>query len=408
MSCVGASAACADDVTAEAQQDGCTDGPAFIGSLPPRSVGERDRFGEQLSFDRADVKTKSAIGSVSSRRAGSVWPLDLEPGARSSRPRGRIGARRDPAEQDPEPGKTAPEASRRRGHIAAIHVPAARPARPARALAVRRAGRATPATSARRTRGRRRIDARREDELGSSRFAAGMTRSGASTWKVHLDARHEGYRVAFKIDPEDEDPEASGAELAEKVLRAYAGSGCWPSSSPRRRCVGCRRPQLSLRVTADQTDLAGVKATASRRLACGSPVLTDSLLTPTTRSGDGPVMTGWRRCALASRAPLQTRPRWFAGADRADRPRASKLRDRVRGVRRASRAIRARERDELPAHRNVRYPSGASPRPNATNLAPAARFVTKPTRSRPEQERLGPAWPSERRARLGRQPLTRP
>src|SRR3954463_8670739 len=36
-------------------------------------------------------------------------------------------------------------------------------------------------------------------ELSASRFAAGMTRSGAFTWKVHLDARHEGYRLALKV-----------------------------------------------------------------------------------------------------------------------------------------------------------------------------------------------------------------
>ena len=38
-------------------------------------------------------------------------------------------------------------------------------------------------------------------ELSSSRFAAGMQRSGNFTWKVHLDARHEGYRLAHQGRP---------------------------------------------------------------------------------------------------------------------------------------------------------------------------------------------------------------
>jgi len=55
-------------------------------------------------------------------------------------------------------------------------------------------------------------------ELSSSRFAAGMTRSGAFTWKVHLDARHEGYRLALKVDPSGDDPEAVAQELSSQVL----------------------------------------------------------------------------------------------------------------------------------------------------------------------------------------------
>jgi hypothetical protein len=64
-----------------------------------------------------------------------------------------------------------------------------------------------------------------QNELSSSRFAAGMTRSGAFTWKVHQDARHEGYRLALKIDPDTDDPEASGTELAEQVLSSFARIG---------------------------------------------------------------------------------------------------------------------------------------------------------------------------------------
>jgi hypothetical protein len=52
-----------------------------------------------------------------------------------------------------------------------------------------------------------------------------MTRSGSFTWKVHLDARHDGYRLAIKVDPERDDPEAAGGELADQVLTASRGSG---------------------------------------------------------------------------------------------------------------------------------------------------------------------------------------
>jgi hypothetical protein len=63
------------------------------------------------------------------------------------------------------------------------------------------------------------------NELSSSRFAAGMQRSGAFTWKVHLDARHEGYRLAVKVTPETEDPEKVGADLAEQVLQSFQRIG---------------------------------------------------------------------------------------------------------------------------------------------------------------------------------------
>jgi hypothetical protein len=62
-------------------------------------------------------------------------------------------------------------------------------------------------------------------ELSSSRFAAGMTRSGAFTWKVHLDARHEGYRLALKVDPERDDPDAVAAELSTQVLHSFERIG---------------------------------------------------------------------------------------------------------------------------------------------------------------------------------------
>jgi hypothetical protein len=52
-----------------------------------------------------------------------------------------------------------------------------------------------------------------------------MQRSGAFTWKVHLDARHEGYRLAVKVTPETEDPEKVGADLAEQVLQSFQRIG---------------------------------------------------------------------------------------------------------------------------------------------------------------------------------------
>jgi hypothetical protein len=62
-------------------------------------------------------------------------------------------------------------------------------------------------------------------ELSSSRFAAGMTRSGSFTWKVHLDARHEGYRLALKVDPAADDPQAVARELSGQVLSSLERIG---------------------------------------------------------------------------------------------------------------------------------------------------------------------------------------
>src|SRR3954449_5069950 len=70
-------------------------------------------------------------------------------------------------------------------------------------------------------------------ELSSSRFAAGMTRSGAFAWKLHLDTRHEAYRLALKVDPDHRDAEAAGGELAEQVLHSFARIGLLVISRPR-------------------------------------------------------------------------------------------------------------------------------------------------------------------------------
>ena len=77
------------------------------------------------------------------------------------------------------------------------------------------------------------------NELSSSRFAAGMQRSGNFTWKVHLDARHEGYRLALKVDPASDDPEAVGADLAEQVLQSLQRIGLIERWSA---IAGARRP----------------------------------------------------------------------------------------------------------------------------------------------------------------------
>ena len=65
-------------------------------------------------------------------------------------------------------------------------------------------------------------------ELSSSRFAAGMQRSGNFTWKVHLDARHEGYRLGIKVDPAGDDPEAVAVELSDQVRSSLERIGLLP------------------------------------------------------------------------------------------------------------------------------------------------------------------------------------
>jgi hypothetical protein len=67
-----------------------------------------------------------------------------------------------------------------------------------------------------------------DNELSASRFAAGMTRSGAFTWKTHLDPRHEGYRLALKVDPETDAPEVVATELASQTLHGLRRAGLLP------------------------------------------------------------------------------------------------------------------------------------------------------------------------------------
>jgi hypothetical protein len=58
-----------------------------------------------------------------------------------------------------------------------------------------------------------------DTELSQSRFAAGLNRAPAFAWKTHVDARHEGYRLAIKVDAESDAPERRAEELAAEVLR---------------------------------------------------------------------------------------------------------------------------------------------------------------------------------------------
>ena len=77
------------------------------------------------------------------RMSVSVRPSELEPWGKLAIDRAaELVLAAIPAEQDPEPGKTARRSLAGVGYISRAHpVPAARPARPARALALRRPGR---------------------------------------------------------------------------------------------------------------------------------------------------------------------------------------------------------------------------------------------------------------------------
>jgi hypothetical protein len=64
-----------------------------------------------------------------------------------------------------------------------------------------------------------------DNELSSSRFASSLQRSGSFTWKTHLDMRFEGWRLALKVDPAQDEPEDVAAKLAEDVLHSLARAG---------------------------------------------------------------------------------------------------------------------------------------------------------------------------------------
>jgi len=131
-----------------------------------------------------------------------------------------------PAEQDPEPGKTARRSLAGTGYISR-HILFLQPDRLApRALWLF----AVPAGHPYdfrppHTRLGAGLMHDASTELSSSRFAAGMTRSGGFGWKMHLEPRHEGYRLALKVDPDTQDPEAAGAELADQILHSFGRIG---------------------------------------------------------------------------------------------------------------------------------------------------------------------------------------
>ena len=58
----------------------------------------------------------------------------------------------------------------------------------------------------------------RKNELDESRFAAGLLRSGAFTWRRHNDPDRAGYRLVVDADPETHSTESVAAELAAAVL----------------------------------------------------------------------------------------------------------------------------------------------------------------------------------------------
>src|SRR3954469_12740936 len=131
-----------------------------------------------------------------------------------------------PAEQDPQPGKTARRSLAGTGYISR-HILFLQPDRLApRALWLF----AVPAGHPYDFRPPHdRVGAGllhdAATELSSSRFAAGMQRSGNFAWKLHLDARHEGYRLALKVDPAGDDPEAVAADLSGQVLSSLERIG---------------------------------------------------------------------------------------------------------------------------------------------------------------------------------------
>jgi hypothetical protein len=138
-----------------------------------------------------------------------------------------------PAEQDPQPGKTARRSLGGTGYISR-HILFLQPDRLApRALWLF----AVPAGHAYdfrppHTRLGAGLMHDASTELSSSRFAAGMTRSGGFAWKMHLETRHEGYRLALKVDPETQDPEAAGTELAEQILAGFRRIGLIEEETP--------------------------------------------------------------------------------------------------------------------------------------------------------------------------------
>jgi hypothetical protein len=64
-----------------------------------------------------------------------------------------------------------------------------------------------------------------DTELDESRFAAGLTRSGAFTWRRHNDTRYAGYRLLIDVEPDIDAPGKIGSELAAAVLHGLRRAG---------------------------------------------------------------------------------------------------------------------------------------------------------------------------------------
>ena len=82
-----------------------------------------------------------------------------------------------------------------------------------------------PTTSRPRTTASALVAAGLEDGAQLQTVAAGMTRSGAFTWKTHLDGRYEGYRLGLKVEPETDAPEGVATELTSQVLHGLRRAG---------------------------------------------------------------------------------------------------------------------------------------------------------------------------------------
>ena len=63
------------------------------------------------------------------------------------------------------------------------------------------------------------------NELDQSRWGSGLDKSYDWSWKSHIDLRYEGWRLAIKVDPDADSPEARADELAAQVLKGLRSAG---------------------------------------------------------------------------------------------------------------------------------------------------------------------------------------
>jgi hypothetical protein len=64
-----------------------------------------------------------------------------------------------------------------------------------------------------------------DTELDESRFAAGLVRSGAFTWRRHNNPEYAGYRLVIDVAPDTDSPETVASELAAAVLHGLRRAG---------------------------------------------------------------------------------------------------------------------------------------------------------------------------------------